>query len=94
MSLVAIGRGCSKLVKFEVEGCKNITVDGLRTLASLLRETLVVIKIYCCENLGAVASCKALKPIRDRIQKLHIDCVWDGIRSSEAKGPCFDTSMN
>ncbi|KAK9228006.1 hypothetical protein WN944_020952 [Citrus x changshan-huyou] len=86
MSLVAIGRGCSKLVKFEVEGCKNITVDGLRTLASLLRETLVVIKIYCCENLGAVASCKALKPIRDRIQKLHIDCVWDGIRSSEAKG--------
>lgn len=90
MSLVAIGRGCSKLVKFEVEGCKNITVDGLRTLACLLRDTLVEVKIYCCKNLGAVASCKALEPIRDRIQKLHIDCVWDGIRSSEAKGPCFD----
>ncbi|KAH0983110.1 hypothetical protein GBA52_010287 [Prunus armeniaca] len=31
---------CCKLVKFEVQGCKGITVKGLRTMASLLRKTL------------------------------------------------------
>lgn len=66
MGLVAIGRGCRRLVKFELEGCKNVTVDGLRTMAALRRETLVEMKISCCKQLGAVASCKALDLVRDR----------------------------
>lgn len=93
MGLVAIGRGCRRLIKFELEGCKNVTVDGLRTMAALRRETLVEMKISCCKQLGAVASCKALDLVRDRIEKLHIDCLWDGLElteSSESKVRSFD----
>ncbi|KAJ0053244.1 hypothetical protein Pint_02417 [Pistacia integerrima] len=82
MGLIAIGKGCCRLAKFEVEGCKNITVRGLRTMACLLRKTLVQVGISCCKNLDAVASCRALEPIRDRIQKLHIDCVWNGVNGN------------
>ncbi|KAL6141194.1 hypothetical protein ACLB2K_059484 [Fragaria x ananassa] len=76
MGLIEIARGCCKLAKFEVYGCKKITVKGLRTLASLLRKTLVDVSISCCKNLDAAASVRALEPIRDRVQRLHIDCVW------------------
>ncbi|KAJ8753444.1 hypothetical protein K2173_019843 [Erythroxylum novogranatense] len=79
MGLIEIGRGCCKLKKFEVEGCKKITVKGMRTLVCLLRRTLVVVKISQCKNLDAVASVRALEPIHDRIERLHIDCVWDGL---------------
>ncbi|KAH7577052.1 hypothetical protein ACOSP7_002204 [Xanthoceras sorbifolium] len=82
MGLIAIGRGCCRLSKFEVEGCKNITVQGMRTVACLLRRTLVDVKISCCKNLDAAASCRALEPVRDRIQRLHIDCVWSGLEES------------
>ncbi|KAL8479850.1 hypothetical protein ACS0TY_026699 [Phlomoides rotata] len=41
MGLIAIGRGCCRLAKFEIHGCKKIMVKGMRTLASLLRRTLV-----------------------------------------------------
>ncbi|KAJ4714248.1 F-box protein MAX2 [Melia azedarach] len=75
--LIAIGRGCCRLAKFEVEGCKNITCRGLKTLAGSLRKTLVEVKISCCKQLGALTSCNAMEPIADSIQKLHIDCVWD-----------------
>ncbi|GAB4824882.1 F-box/LRR-repeat MAX2 A [Ancistrocladus abbreviatus] len=75
--LIAIARGCSKLAKFEIEGCKKVTMRGIRTMASLLRRTLVDVKISCCDNLDAAASIKAVEPIRDRIQRLHIDCIWD-----------------
>ncbi|GAV84078.1 hypothetical protein CFOL_v3_27522, partial [Cephalotus follicularis] len=81
MGLIAIGRGCCKLAKFEVQGCNNITMRGVRTLACLLRKTLVDVKISCT-NLDAAASLRALEPIRDRIEKLHIDCVWDGLEES------------
>ncbi|KAG8364759.1 hypothetical protein BUALT_Bualt18G0032200 [Buddleja alternifolia] len=88
MGLIAIGRGCCRLAKFEVDGCKKITMRGMRTLASLLHRTLIDVSITCCKNLGAASSLKALEPIKDRIQRLHIDCVWDcaeeldGIESS------------
>ncbi|XP_068336800.1 F-box/LRR-repeat MAX2 homolog A [Pyrus communis] len=77
MGLIEIARGCCKLAKFEVHGCKRITVKGLRTMACLLRKTLVDVSISCCKNLDAAASLRALEPIRDRIQRLHIDCVWE-----------------
>lgn len=78
MGLIEIGRGCVKLSKFEVEGCKRITVKGLRTMVSLLKRTLVDVKISCCVNLHTRASLRALDPIRDRIRRLHVDCVWEG----------------
>ncbi|CAN6706354.1 unnamed protein product [Malus baccata var. baccata] len=77
MGLIEIARGCCRLAKFEVIGCKRITVKGLRTMACLLRKTLVDVGISCCKNLDAAASLRALEPIRDRIQRLHIDCVWE-----------------
>ncbi|KAE8701073.1 F-box/LRR-repeat MAX2-like protein A [Hibiscus syriacus] len=79
MGLIAIGRGCCKLSSFEVQGCKRITEKGLRTMACLLRNTLVKVKVSCCKNLDAAASLRAVEPIRDRIQWLHIDCVWNGL---------------
>ncbi|XP_075477587.1 F-box protein MAX2 homolog A-like [Primulina tabacum] len=77
MGLIAIARGCCRLAKFEVQGCKKITTRGMRTFVSLLRQTLVNVRISCCKNLGAASSLKALEPIQDRIMRLHIDCIWD-----------------
>ncbi|KAL5573681.1 hypothetical protein UlMin_023278 [Ulmus minor] len=77
MGLIEIARGCSRLKKFHIHGCKGVTVKGLRTLACLLRPTLVDVKISCCKNLDAAASLQALEPICDRIVRLHIDCVWE-----------------
>lgn len=74
--LIAIARGCSRLAKFEVQGCKKITGKGVGTMASLLCRTLVEVKITCCKNLDAPSSLRALEPIRNRIQRLHIDCIW------------------
>ncbi|XP_021842566.1 F-box/LRR-repeat MAX2 homolog A [Spinacia oleracea] len=76
--LIAIGRGCSKLARFEVHGCRRITMRGLRTMVCLLSKTLVEVKISSCKYLDAPASLKTVEPIRDRIKSLHIDCVWDG----------------
>lgn len=78
MGLIAIARGCSKLTKFEIEGCQLITWKGIKTMACLLRRTLSEVKISCCKNLGAVASLQALEPVCEKIKRLHIDCVWDG----------------
>ncbi|XP_057953386.1 F-box/LRR-repeat MAX2 homolog A [Malania oleifera] len=91
MGLIAISRGSPMLTKFEVQGCKNITVKGLRTMACLLRGTLVDVKISCCKNLNAMLSLRAVEPIRDRIQRLHIDCIWDG---SEQRGNLQDAVQN
>lgn len=77
MGLIAIGRGCCRLAKFEVHGCKKITMRGVRILVTLLCKTLINVRISCCKNLGAEQSLKALEPIQDRIQSLHIDCIWD-----------------
>ncbi|CAO2813062.1 unnamed protein product [Amaranthus hypochondriacus] len=76
--LIAIGRGCSKLSKFEVRGCRKITMRGLRTMVCLLSKSLVEVKVSNCRYLDAPASVMAVEPIRDRIRRLHIDCIWDG----------------
>ncbi|KAK9065279.1 hypothetical protein SSX86_016662 [Deinandra increscens subsp. villosa] len=79
LGLIAIARGCSNLTRFEIQGCKNITVQGMRTFVCLLSRTLTEVKISRCKNLGAKSCLKALEPVQDRIQKLHIDCVWDSL---------------
>ncbi|CAG7873823.1 unnamed protein product [Brassica rapa] len=58
MGLVTIGRGCCNLSKFEVQGCENVTVKGVRTIVTLLRKTLTDVRISCCKNLDATASLK------------------------------------
>ncbi|KAI3457133.1 hypothetical protein Pfo_013796 [Paulownia fortunei] len=83
MGLIAIARGCCRLAKFEVHGCKKITMRGMRTLACLLRRTLVDVRISCCKNLSAAQSLKALEPIQDCIERLHIDCIWDCTKELE-----------
>ncbi|XP_071904996.1 F-box protein MAX2 homolog B-like [Coffea arabica] len=92
MGLIAIGRGCWRLAKFEVQGCNKITVNGMRTLASLLRKTLVDVKISSCKNLKASTSLKALEPVQDRIRRLHIDCIWDGV--DQFDGIQYDVDLN
>nr|GEU90494.1 F-box protein MAX2 [Tanacetum cinerariifolium] len=52
MDLIAIARGCSKMSKFEVQGCKKITGRGIRTFVCILSRTLVEVKISCCVNLA------------------------------------------
>lgn len=90
MGLIEIGRGCCRLSKFHVYGCKEITVKGLRTMACLLHQTLVDVSISNCKNLDAMVSLRALEPIRDRIQRLHIDCVWESFENSSGGDPGFD----
>lgn len=86
MGLIEIARGCSRLVKFEVQGCKHITERGLRTMTCLLRKTLIDVKISCCLNLDTAASLRALEPIRDRIERLHVDCVWNSLKETDNLG--------
>ncbi|CAL1394154.1 unnamed protein product [Linum trigynum] len=93
MVLIEIARGCSKLWKFEVEGCNNITVQGMRTMACLLHKTLAEVKISACRNLNAVSSVRALEPVCHRIERLHIDCVWDGLEKEEY-GSCLGFDLN
>uniref|UniRef100_A0A2C9U5E0 COI1 F-box domain-containing protein n=1 Tax=Manihot esculenta TaxID=3983 RepID=A0A2C9U5E0_MANES len=77
--LISISFGCPRLAKFEVQGCKRITEMGMNKLASILQKSLVDVKISCCKYLNAVCSLRALEPIQDRIQRLHIDCVWENV---------------
>ncbi|OVA13622.1 Leucine-rich repeat [Macleaya cordata] len=88
--LMAISKGCPRLVKFEVQGCKKITGTGIKNLACILHRTLVDVKISCCKNLDAAWALWALEPIRDRIQRLHIDCVWDSLQQSESPERVFN----
>ncbi|XP_010920116.1 F-box protein MAX2 homolog A-like [Elaeis guineensis] len=76
--LVAIARGCSRLSKLEIHGCKRVTESGLKKMTGMLRWTLVDIGISRCEHLDAPHSLRAVEPIRDRIKRLHIDCIWAG----------------
>ncbi|KAJ1441835.1 Leucine-rich repeat, cysteine-containing subtype [Sesbania bispinosa] len=89
MGLIEIARGCSRLVKFELQGCKLVTEKGLRTMTCLLRRTLIDVKVSCCVNLDTAATLRALEPIRDRIERLHVDCVWNGLRESDNLGRGF-----
>lgn len=76
--LIAIGRGCSKLARFEINGCMKVTMRGLGTMVCLLKKTLVDVSISGCKYLDASASLQAVEQIRHRIRRLHIDCIWDG----------------
>ncbi|OMO65383.1 Leucine-rich repeat, cysteine-containing subtype [Corchorus olitorius] len=78
-ALVSISLGCPRLSKFEILGCKRITGTGIWKLTNVLRKTLVDVKISYCKNLNAVSSLQALEPIRHRIERLHIDCVWQSV---------------
>ncbi|KAK7257356.1 hypothetical protein RIF29_31271 [Crotalaria pallida] len=89
MGLIEIARGCSRLVRFELEGCKLVTEKGLRTMTCLLSKTLVDVKVSCCVNLDTAACLRALDPIRDRIERLHVDCVWNGLKESDNLGQGF-----
>lgn len=80
--LISISLGCPRLAKFEVQGCKKITKLGMTKLASILRKTLTEVKISCCKHLNTVTSLQALEPIRDCLQRLHIDCVWEMVEQS------------
>lgn len=96
MGLIAIARGCWKLKKFEVVGCKRITGKGVRTLTSLLRKSLMEVGISACINLDAAASLRALEPVRDRIRRLHIDCVWQSVEEGgeDAEAVVCDFDLN
>ncbi|CAN0914050.1 F-box/LRR-repeat MAX2 homolog A [Linum grandiflorum] len=97
MVLIEIARGCCKLSKFEIEGCSNVTMQGMRTFACLLRRTLIEVKISACKNLNAVSSLRALEPVQDRIERLHIDCVWDGLQElgeEEEEYDCMGFDLN
>ena len=84
-SLIAISLDCTRLTKFEVHGCKRITELGLKNFSSILHKTLIDVKISCCKHLNAVCSLHALEPIRELIQRLHIDCVWESNKQLEEK---------
>ncbi|MQL75439.1 hypothetical protein Taro_007811 [Colocasia esculenta] len=81
--LVSIARGCSRLSRFEIQGCQMITEVGLKRLASIRRSTLVDVRISSCGRLNAARSLWAMEPIRDRIERLHIDCAWTASGSEE-----------
>ncbi|XP_031281892.1 F-box/LRR-repeat MAX2 homolog A-like [Pistacia vera] len=83
--LIDISLGCSKLTKFEVQGCNRITEIGMWNFSHILRRTLIDVKISFCKNLSAVSSLKALEPIQDQIQRLHIDCVWESVNQPEGE---------
>ncbi|KAK6917688.1 hypothetical protein RJ641_018439 [Dillenia turbinata] len=86
-SLTAISLGCIRLVKFEIQGCKRITEIGIRTMAHALWQTLVEVKISSCKYLNAVCPLRALKPIQDCMQRLHINCEWrNSSQQSEGEG--------
>ncbi|KAH7568777.1 hypothetical protein JRO89_XS06G0049000 [Xanthoceras sorbifolium] len=97
--LIAISLGCPKLTKFEVQSCQNITEVGVWKLVCVLYSTLIDVRISSCKNLNTVRSLQALEPIRDRIQRLHIDCVWESVEqfegesSSSNKSPKFKPSI-
>lgn len=84
--LIAISLGCPRLTKFEVQGCKRITEMGMTKLVSILRKTLIDVKISCCKHLNTICSLRALEPIQDQIQRLHIDCVWEDVEQLGGEG--------
>lgn len=75
-SLLAIARGCNRLSTFEISKCDQVTEMGVKKMMSMLRSTIIDVKIFSCRNLDTRAVLRALMPVRDRIINLHIDCNW------------------
>ncbi|XP_031504869.1 F-box/LRR-repeat MAX2 homolog A-like [Nymphaea colorata] len=84
LGLIAIARGCPRLSKLEIHGCHGISSYGVMSMVCCLRKTLVDVGISCCKQLNAASSLQALEPIRDRVEHLHIDCVWGAPDSEDA----------
>jgi hypothetical protein len=87
-SLGAIGRGCGRLAKFAIHGCDLVTSAGIRKLVTALRPTLKEISVLHCRLLDTATCLAALIPIRDHIQSLEINCVWE-----EAEQPVQEESV-
>lgn len=75
-SLSAIARGCTRLSRFELIGCDLVTELGIQKLAIGLRQTLKDLSVSRCPLISAPALVKALKPVRGRLERLHLDCIW------------------
>ncbi|KAF6173993.1 hypothetical protein GIB67_039944 [Kingdonia uniflora] len=75
-SLMQISVGCPKLSKFVLEGCNNITEMGVKNFMLMLKFTLVDVKVSRCRYLNASSTLRALDPIRGRIKRLHLECIW------------------
>lgn len=75
-SLTVIARGCRLLSRFEIHGCDAVSEAGIKKFSGMLRSTLKEVRISGCRNLDASCCLRALEPIRDRIVRLHIDCIW------------------
>ncbi|KAF3581971.1 hypothetical protein DY000_02028580 [Brassica cretica] len=43
---VVIGRSCCKLSKFEIQGCENVTVKGVSTMVTLLRNGSIAVRTW------------------------------------------------
>ncbi|KAM0938592.1 putative leucine-rich repeat domain superfamily, F-box-like domain superfamily [Dioscorea sansibarensis] len=74
-SLRTIARGCRRLSNFEIHACRNVTEIGIKKLAASLRMSLVQVSISGCLQFDVTSVLRALEPIRDRIEHLHIDCI-------------------
>ncbi|KAJ3709011.1 hypothetical protein LUZ61_012716 [Rhynchospora tenuis] len=83
-SLVTIGRGCTRLEKFELIECHLVTELGIQKLAKKFekrlrqtkRQTLKDLTVSQCALISAPALVKALEPLRDQLQRLQFDCIW------------------
>ncbi|KAI9198041.1 hypothetical protein LWI28_009052 [Acer negundo] len=91
-SLISISFGCPKLTKFEIQGCHKITEMGLWKLVCVLQRTLIDVRISSCKNLNTQRSLQVLEPIRERIQRLHIDCVWENVEHFEGESSTSTSS--
>uniref|UniRef100_J3MBD3 COI1 F-box domain-containing protein n=1 Tax=Oryza brachyantha TaxID=4533 RepID=J3MBD3_ORYBR len=81
-SLAAIGRGCGRLSMFGIHGCDLVTSAGIRRLAAALRSSLKEVSVLHCRLLHTAECLAALSPIRDRIESLEINCVWNPAEQS------------
>ncbi|CAN6443752.1 unnamed protein product [Victoria cruziana] len=84
LGLIAIARGCPRLLKLEIHGCHGVSSYGVKSMVCCLRKTLVDVRISCCKQLNAATSLRSLEPIRERVEHLHIDCVWGAPDSEDA----------
>lgn len=84
-SLAAISRGCTRLSRFELIGCDLVTELGIHKLAFGLRQTLKDVSVSRCTLISARALVNALKPVRARLERLHIDCVWTRPEAEEVR---------
>ncbi|KAL6839667.1 hypothetical protein ACP4OV_030606 [Aristida adscensionis] len=82
-SLALIGRGCKRLSKFAIHGCDLVTPVGIRRLVMMLQPRIKEVSILHCRLLDTTACLTALSPIRDRIESLEINCVWNAVEQPD-----------